>query len=136
MAGLLAVNSPRTGNQGSLAQLVTILVIFLLVVLLAWFSAKMLAHYSKASASAHGNMEVVEALRLSPSQVVEIIRIGNRYVAVAVSRDQVSRLGEWGTDELELQNLSSQTASGSGRTLDFLKILKERSGNGNETDQK
>ena len=91
-----------SGGIGTLAQFLTILIIFLFVLALTWYSTRLIAKFQKSGANAHGNMEIVEAFRLSQTQVVEILRIADRYLAIAVSKDQVTKLGEWTKDELPL----------------------------------
>ena len=116
---------------GSLAEPITVLLIFLLVVFLAWYSARIVARYQKGAASAKGNIEVVDAYRLSQSQVIELLRIGDRYVAVALCKDGVTRLGEWKQGEIELE-LTEKTAGESG--INFRSFL-DRFGKRKETDE-
>ncbi|MCR5674959.1 MAG: flagellar biosynthetic protein FliO [Lachnospiraceae bacterium] len=121
---------------GSVSQLLTILSIFVLVLLLAWGSAKILAHYNRAGASSHGNMELVEAFRISTTQVVEILRIGDRYIAIAVSKDQVEKLGEWGQDELHLENPAGGAGEGMTRPSVFRELLEKHAKKNSESSER
>ena len=112
-----------TGGIGSLAQFLTILIIFLFVLALTWYSTRLIAKFQKSGANAHGNMEIVEAFRLSQTQVVEILRIADRYVAIAVSKDQVTKLGEWKMDELPL--VIPEAPEQSGAKVSFKALLEK-----------
>lgn len=111
------------GGIGSLAQFLTVLIIFLFVLALTWYSTRLIARYQKSGASAHGNIEIVEAFRLSQTQVVEILRVADRYLAVAVSKDQVTKLGEWKTDELPL--VIPEASESGAKSLDFKALLEK-----------
>lgn len=115
---------------GSLAQFLTVLLIFLLVLFLAWYSARIVARYQKGAASSQGNIEVVDAYRLSQSQVIELLKIGDRYVAVALCKDGVTRLGEWKEGEIELKFTEKTAAQPAGS---FRQLL-DRFGKNKEAD--
>ena len=50
---------------GSFAQLITVIVIFLVVLLLAWLATRFVSRIGGAGVSAGGNLEIVEAIRIS-----------------------------------------------------------------------
>ena len=120
---------------GSMAQFLTVLLIFLLVLFLAWYSAKIVARYQKGAMSSKGNIEVVDAFRLSQTQVVEILRIGDRYVAVALGKDGVSRLGEWKQDEIKLDLTEKTAGEGGGSFRQLLEQIGKRKSRDEETHQ-
>lgn len=60
-----------------------------------WFGRLQKNQYSK------GNLELLEACRLSGSKYVQIVRIGSRYYALAICRDTVTVIGELKEDELK-----------------------------------
>ena len=76
--------------------------VFVLVLVLAWISARFIAGYQKTGGFAGTNIEIVEAARLSQTQIVELLKIGDRDIAVAVGKDRVEKLGEWTGDEIKL----------------------------------
>ncbi|MBR4530628.1 MAG: flagellar biosynthetic protein FliO [Lachnospiraceae bacterium] len=118
---------------GSFAQLITVIVIFLVVLFLAWLATRFVSRIGGAGVSAGGNLEIVEAIRISQTQVVEILRVGERYVAVAVSRDHVDALGEWSREELGLKEREDVQAAGGRPWKDgFQQILDKVTGKKNE----
>ena len=121
----MIVLAASSGNRsaGSLAQLLTVIVLFILVVALAYAATRFVAHYNRSSASSFGNMELMEALRISPNQVVEIIRIGDRYIAIGVSKDQITKLGEWNKEELNFSENPGSAAGGMDFKASFHAIL-------------
>ena len=46
------------------------------------------------------NMKVIETMRLTPTQFVQIVKVGKQYLAIAVSKEQVTLLAKLEEDEL------------------------------------
>ena len=64
---------------------------------------------------------------------MEILRVGERYVAVAVSKDHVDALGEWSGEELGLKEREDVQAAGGRPWKDgFQQILDKVTGKKNE----
>ena len=85
-------------SVSSVAQFITVLILFAVVLGAAFFVTRWIASYQK-SAGNSGTMEVMEACRLGTTQLLEIVRIGSRYVVVAVGKDNVSMITELSPEE-------------------------------------
>ena len=92
---ILAV-SDRTDSY---IQFLTVLIIFVFVLALTYWVTKWTAGYQK-SKSTGANMELIDAMRLTNNKYVQIIRIGQKYLALAVCKDTVTMLAEIPEDEL------------------------------------
>lgn len=103
---ILAV-SDRTDSY---IQFMTVLIIFVFVLAITYWVTKWTAGYQK-SRTTGANMEMIEALRLSNNKYVQIIRIGQKYLAVAVCKDTVTMLAEIPEDELSLPEEGMSKAS-------------------------
>ncbi len=55
------------------------------------------------------NMTVIDTMRISPSQCIQIVRIGEQYLAIAVSKDQVTLLTKLDEDELIIKSDGEET---------------------------
>ncbi|MBD5523994.1 MAG: flagellar biosynthetic protein FliO [Lachnospiraceae bacterium] len=86
---ILAV-SGRTDNY---VQFLTVLVIFVFVLMITYWVTKWTAGYQKGQ-TANANMEILETIRLSNNKLVQIIRVGRKYLAVAICKDTVTMLTE------------------------------------------
>ena len=82
------------------AQFLTVIFLFIVILVLTYFTTRFIAGYQK-NHSANTNIESVEVMRLSPSQYVQIIRIGQKYVAIAVSKDSIEKLCELSSEDVE-----------------------------------
>ncbi|MCD7726663.1 MAG: flagellar biosynthetic protein FliO [Clostridiales bacterium] len=80
-------------RMDSYVQFLTVLVIFVFVLVITWWVTKWTAGYQK-SKNVGANIELIEAMRLSNNKYVQIIRVGQKYLAVAVCKDTVTMLAE------------------------------------------
>lgn len=117
---LLALSDRRTDSY---VQFVTVLILFVFVLAVTAFVTKWIGGYQKGR-SVGKNMELVEALRLSNNKYVQIVRIGRKYLALAVCKDTVTMLSEIPEEDLDFPVGSSGSALGFKDVL--AKIQKER----------
>ena len=117
---LLALESKAIDSY---TQFMTVLLLFVFVLAITAFVTKWIGGYQKGK-SAGANMELIEALRLSNNKYVQIVRIGRKYLAVAVCKDTVTMLSEISEEDLSFPEGSVERVS-SFRDI-FAKIQKER----------
>jgi flagellar protein FliO/FliZ len=75
------------------------LLVFILVLAATYFFTKWMAGFQKEK-SASGNIEVIETARISTTKYIQIVRIGKKYMAIAVGKDEVTNLGEISREDL------------------------------------
>ena len=107
-----------SGRTDSFIQFITVLIIFLFVLFVTYWVTKWTAGYQKSQTS-NANMEIIETLRLSNNKYVQIIRVGRKYLAVAICKDTVTML-----TEVPEQDLVFSDGNTSG-TLGFKDVLEK-----------
>ncbi len=115
----------------SFFQLIIVLICFVGVLALAYFTTKWLANYQKGQ-SYNKNLKIIETLKVSPDKYVEIVACGNkRYLILGLSKNEVTLLGEMTEEELiELDvtpadnNNSSNVSTTFGQIIDKMKNKK------------
>lgn len=88
-------------RANSYIQFMTVLILFVFVLLLTWGVTRWIAGYQKGQRS-HANMETIEVYRLTGSKYLQIVRIGRKYLAIAVCKDSVAMLTEISEEDLNL----------------------------------
>lgn len=114
---LLGMDS--TTGIDSFAQFLTVLLIFVGVLFLTYFSTKWIATYQKGKMLS-SNIRVIETFKISSNKFIQIVRIGGTYYAIAIGKDEVTLLGELKEDEIQISE-SSQGFS----QMDFRHILEK-----------
>ncbi len=114
----------------SIIQFITVLVIFIFVLAITYFTTVWIGNYQKTR-NRGVNIELLDAQRLNQSQYIQIVRIGEKFLALGISKDSVTPICEIPEDEL--RGLDGETGSedsgkggGSvrGAMPDFRKILE------------
>ncbi len=119
-----------SGEADSYIQFMTVLILFLLVLAVTYFVTKWMAGYQKSRLS-NANLEIVETIGLSNNKYVQIIRVGQKYLAVAICKDTVTMLTEVSEQELILSDGSVPKAMGFKDILDKVQrktILEKEDG--------
>ena len=83
----------------SLGQLLTVFLIFVFVLFITAFTTKWIVNFQKEK-SIGENITVVEAKKIAPNKLIEIVKIGNDYFALALGKDEVSVISKLEEDSL------------------------------------
>lgn len=105
-----------TGAGNSFIRLLTTLIIFVGVLAITGLVTRWMANYQKGML-VNSNIEIVETSRLANNKYIQIVRIGERYMAIAVCKDTVTMLCEISPEELK------QTSGNSAQVPDFKAML-------------
>lgn len=107
-----------TTKADSYLQFFTVLLLFVFVLAITWFVTRWIANYQRGM-TVHGNLEVIDTCRVAPNKYVQIVRVGSRYLVIAIGKDEVHMLAELGEDELEIRR------DVPGQTAEFASILEK-----------
>ncbi len=99
----------QTSRLESAAQFVTVILVFVFVLALTYFTTRFVGSFQK-NRSYCKNIEAVETYKITTNKYVQIIKVGEKYLAVAVCKDTVTLLAELSEEELDLS--ASETVSG------------------------
>ena len=83
----------------SFFQLVGILLVFLFVLALTYLVTKWIAGYQQRIV-ANKNIRVIETFRVSSNKFIQIIQVGEKYLAVSVCKDTINVLTELTEEQL------------------------------------
>ncbi|MBQ7780775.1 MAG: flagellar biosynthetic protein FliO [Lachnospiraceae bacterium] len=80
-------------KAGSFAELISLLIIFVVVLALVLWVTRLMAKYQKGNKAA-GNIDVVETSPIGNGKYIQIVKLADTYVALAVCKDTVTKLAE------------------------------------------
>jgi len=84
----------------SYAQFIAVLVIFILVLGITAYVTKWIANYQKQQ-NVNCNIELIETTRISNNKYIQIVKIGEKYFAIAVCKDTVTLLCQVPEEEIQ-----------------------------------
>lgn len=91
-----------TSTLASLFKLIALLIVFILILVASYFFTKW---YAKAGMTRikSGNIQVVESFPIAQGKQISILKIGEKYIAVAVCKEQITFLTELTEEQLSLE---------------------------------
>ena len=107
-----------TSSLKSVGQLICVILLFLFVLFLAYVAARIAGSFQSSFLNKRSNVKVIEVFRLSNNKVIEIVKIGDRYLALAVGKDSVTVLTELAGNEIKEQETALEP-------IDFKNILEK-----------
>jgi len=116
-------------NVKSISQLLTLLVIFAFVLAITYFTTRFVANYQKGRME-DSNIKLLDAARLSQNKYIQIVQIGKKYYALAISKDTVAVIAEVPEEEITIKE---DTGVVPQKFADILSNLKNK---GSVTDEK
>ena len=104
-------------------KLIFLVVIFIVILVLSYLVTKWYAN-SGLVKNKTNNIEIKESFQLAPGKTISIVRIGEKYVALAQFKDNVVKLAELTEEELIL-NREVEISDSSFKDV-FSNIVKSR----------
>lgn len=93
--------SYTSSGLDSFIQLLSVLVIFVVVLLVAYLVTRWVGNFQK-SKNVGGNLEIIETHRLTNNKYLQIIRVGSKYLVIAIAKDTITMLTTLEEDQLNL----------------------------------
>lgn len=109
----------------SFFQLIGVLLIFLFVLVITYFTTRWIAGYQKGAMS-NKNIKVIETFRVNNNKFIQIIQIGEKYLAISVCKDTINVLTELTREQLT--HFPSEEDKGTAPTPNFQEIFEKLKG--------
>lgn len=87
------------GSMQSIIELLGLIVIFVIVLVVCYYTTKFVAGKQLVQKKM-GNFEIVETFAISQNKYLQLIRMGNKYVVISVSKDSVGFITELDENEV------------------------------------
>lgn len=84
----------------SIGQIIVLIVLFVFVLFLAYLAARISGSFQSNVINKNRNVKVIETFRLSNNKYIQIVKIGERYLALAICKDSVTVLTELDASEV------------------------------------
>jgi flagellar protein FliO/FliZ len=95
------------------------LVFLLIVILIATYFTTRFVGQVKLGQMKKSNFQVIDAYRISPNKVVQIVKIGNKYIVLGIGKDTVNYITELDEAEVLVRELHT------GEKMSFKQILEK-----------
>ncbi len=83
-------------------QLVTVLAIFVFVLVITYFTTRLVGGYAKNKVIT-GNIELIDSIKIAPSGYIAVVRVASKYIAVGIGKNEVNFLCELPEDDVTIR---------------------------------
>ncbi|MDD6327089.1 MAG: flagellar biosynthetic protein FliO [Lachnospiraceae bacterium] len=107
---------------GAVWSMISLILIFVFVVALAYYATKFVAKYQTNSISQKSNIKVIESFRIANNKFIAIVKICDAYYALSVGKDEMHLIDKLDFDKVkDFQNTDSKVS----KKFDFKEILSQ-----------
>lgn len=94
------MNILLTSSIESFFKLIGVLIIFIFVLAITYFSTRWMSGYQKTH-SVNKNLRVIESMRIMNNKYICIVEAGTKYLVVSVGKDEIHPLAELTEEQLK-----------------------------------
>ncbi|MBE5952967.1 MAG: hypothetical protein E7257_02265 [Lachnospiraceae bacterium] len=105
-------------RDNSLYNVISLILIFIFILVLAYFTAKLTAKLQSNSFNKKANIKIIESFRLGGNKFISIIKIGEDYYALGFGKDEITMI-----DKLDKDNIILPETNSSEVSINFKDIL-------------
>ena len=92
-----------TGATNFAFQLIGFFVAFILILFLAYFSIRIMGR-ARTTGRSNKNIRLIEAMGVGPQVSLQLIKAGDKYFLIGVSRGSITLLGEVSADSINTED--------------------------------
>ena len=126
---MFLTHATNTSALESIGQLICLILLFLFVLFLAYMAARISGSFQSNVLNKHSNIKVIEVFRISNNKVIEIVKVGEEYLVLAVCKDNISLLTK--LDETQIKEPETSL-----EPINFKNILDKMRSEKQNHDQK
>lgn len=116
-------------------SIVKLILITVLVLVLAFYSTRMIAKYQNNTWSAKNNIQFIESYRVDGNKMVAIAKIGEKYYALGIGKDEIHVIAELEKENLKLSE-QIENAVDTAPKMSFKEVLANMKGNTKDDNEK
>ena len=117
-------------------SIVKLILITVLVLVLAFYSTRMIAKYQNNTWSAKNNIQFIESYRVGGNKMIAIAKIGEKYYALGIGKEEIRVIAELDKDDLKLPEQVKDTSDKMAPKMSFKEVLANMKGNSKDDSEK
>jgi flagellar protein FliO/FliZ len=122
VGGDASITVPQSGSYGSLGQLIGLVALLIVILVAAYYTSRLIGGI-KLGQMKKSNFQVIDSYRVTPNKALQLVKIGNKYIVIAIGKDDIHYITE--LEENEVTFRESQP----GEKQSFKQILEKLKNN-------
>ena len=115
----LAEEGSGSGTLDSFIQMLGLLVLLIIILIITYFTTKFIGGVRLGQLK-DSNFKVIDSYRISSNKVIQIVKIGNKYIVIGIGKDTINYITE--LEETEVVNRELHTTQKQSFKQTFEKI--------------
>ena len=113
-----------SGSTGdSFLQLVGLVFLLIVILIATYYTTRFIGGFKQGQLK-NSNFKVIDAYRVSPNKVVQIVKIGNKYIVLGIGKDTINYITELEEAEVIIREVHAGEKISFKQTLEKLRINK------------
>lgn len=112
--------SRSVSTWDSFIQLVGLLILLIVILAAAYYTSRFVGGL-KLGQMKNSNFTVIDAYRISPNKVIQIVKIANKYIVIAIGKDTINYITELDETEVFIRETHTGEKQSFKQTLEKLR---------------
>lgn len=122
------------GGLSAAWNILSLLFIFVIVLVLAYYSTKFIAKYQNNTLNVKSNIKIIESFRIGNNKYIAIAMIAGEYYALAVGKDEINTIDKLDKATVEKCIAEKNDTNSSSSFMDILSKVKKNDSTKNKND--
>ena len=111
-------------TSDNLVQLLGLVLLLIIILAAAYYTSKFIGKF-KLGQLKNSNFTVIDTYRISPNKMLQIVKVGNKYLVISISKDIVNYITELEESEVQLREAGTKEKQNFKQILEKFKNNKE-----------
>ena len=112
------VSPDKFTTSDNLVQLLGLVLLLIFILAAAYYTSRFIGKL-KLGQLKNSNFSVIDTYRISPNKMLQIVKVGNKFLVISTSKDNVNYITELEESEVQLREV------GTGDKQSFKQILEK-----------
>ncbi len=122
--GSKVVFDGRVSTTDSFVQLVSLVFVLIIILVAAYYTSRFVGKM-KMGQMKKSNFQVIDTYRISQSKALQIVKIANKYVVIAIAKDTIEIITELEESEVMIRDFHNDEKQSFMQIIDKLKKKNE-----------
>jgi len=114
----------RISTADSFVQLISLVFVLIIILVAAYYTSRFVGKIKMGQMS-KSNFQVIDTYRISQNKALQIVKIANKYVVIAIAKDTIEVITELDEAEVMIRESHSEEKQSFMQILDKLKKKNE-----------
>jgi len=111
-------------TTNNVLQLLGLVLLLIVILIAAYYTSKFVGRY-KMGQLKNSNIQVIEAYRISTNKMLQIVKISNKYLVLAISKDNITCITELDESEVLAHEINEDEKQSFRHIFEKIKGKKE-----------